>query len=250
MAQPTPSQSTDAVPLGRESAYPSRNIPAPGFVVSAGCILFRHVHTRHRHQDHASHLSSNTTPSSRPRPLQICLIHHISRADYLLPKGRVERSEHPFFGALRETAEETGYALDALRSLPVRMYTRAPAVGAEDSGPTQVEEAVCEEPFMCTIREYGTTVSKRKEGETRTATTDDRLVGHGPRHTKIIWWYLAELIDDDAPSISHEERRDEDKIYRSEFVNASEVLQHATFEQDREILRKALELVKGTYGVE
>jgi hypothetical protein len=150
----------------------------------------------------------------------------------------------------RETAEETGYALDALRALPVRMYSRAPAVGAEDSGPTQVEEAVCEEPFMCTIREYGTTVSKRKEGETRTATTDDRLVGHGPRHTKIIWWYLAELIDDDAPSISHEERRDEDKIYRSEFVNASEVLQRATFEQDREILRKALELVKGTYGVE
>jgi 8-oxo-dGTP pyrophosphatase MutT (NUDIX family) len=180
------------------SRGPTRSLAAPAFVISAGCVLFRHVR-------------------AREQPLQVCLLHDVALDHWLLPKGRVERGEAHLAGALRETAEETGYAC---RALPLDMRTRAPAVGADtvDSAEGQAA-AQCTEPFMITVREL------RTDG------------------TKFIWWFAAEVADEGAPPST--ERRTEDEAYRGVFVDADDAC--LSFTDDWEILDQAVKLVKETY---
>jgi 8-oxo-dGTP pyrophosphatase MutT (NUDIX family) len=186
---------------GLPSRGPTRSLLAPSFVVSAGCVVFRHVRS--------------ADPS---KPLQVCLLHHVNRDQWLLPKGRLERGESPQQGALRETAEETGYTC---RALPVRMRTRAPAAGSDlvDRADGELVEGCATEPFTITIREF------RKKG------------------TKFIWWYVAEVVDEDAPPAV--ERREEDEVYRGVFVDVDKAW--LTFKDDWEILDGAMALVKDTY---
>jgi 8-oxo-dGTP pyrophosphatase MutT (NUDIX family) len=175
----------------------TRCIPAPSFVVSAGCVLFRHAH-------------------NRAEPLQVCLLYCIPQKQWLLAKGRVERGESYLAAALRETTEETGYPC---RPLPVRMATRAPASGA-DIVDTAEGETVddCTEPFIVTLRET-------------------------PAGTKIIWWYIVEVVDEDAPPVA--DRREEDENVFSQFIDIDSAW--PTFQSDRDVLGSAVNLVKETY---
>jgi 8-oxo-dGTP pyrophosphatase MutT (NUDIX family) len=69
------------------SSYPTRQYTSSPFVESAGAILFR------------------------PATYQVCLIHYLSKNEWLLPKGRRNLGERRHEAVLSETREETGYSV-------------------------------------------------------------------------------------------------------------------------------------------
>lgn len=145
---------------------------------------------------------------------EVCLIHYVEREEWLLAKGRRNVGESRRETALREIKEETGYSC---RLLPLTMRTRAPpAVEVEDyPDEPRVHRDVCE-PFMFTCRHL-------EEG----------------RDIKIIWWYLVAI--DETAAI---ERGEEE--YKARLFDFDEALRTLTFENDREIVRKAIEIFDRT----
>ncbi|GAA3979088.1 NUDIX hydrolase [Streptomyces marokkonensis] len=75
---------------------------AASTVHAAGCVLWR----------------------SAPRPggLELCLVHRPRYDDWSHPKGKLRPGEDPLAGALREVAEETGYAAVPGAELPTVRY--------------------------------------------------------------------------------------------------------------------------------
>ncbi|MFF7748387.1 NUDIX hydrolase [Streptomyces sp. NPDC007971] len=71
-------------------------------VQAAGCVLWR------RSPVHGG--------------LEICLVHRPKYDDWSHPKGKLKRGEAALAGALREVAEETGYAADPGPELPTMHY--------------------------------------------------------------------------------------------------------------------------------
>lgn len=154
---------------------------------------------------------------SHPQGKQICLINLRAKDQWILAKGRRNINESRRAAALREVQEETGFPC---KLLPVTMPTRAPAA----DGPTDVpdEPHVLEnltEPFMCTIRHL----------------LDGKSI-------KMIWWYVA-VLDGDA----HDHRgRGEVQLFQAEFFPCEEAIEKLHFENDRDILRRAIQLVEAT----
>ncbi|KAF8200128.1 hypothetical protein BJ912DRAFT_948032 [Pholiota molesta] len=75
------------------SHYQTLQYLSGNFIISAGSILFR------------------KRPSAEPdsSALEICILHHLTEDEWLLPKGRKDRGETIEQAAIRETYEETGY---------------------------------------------------------------------------------------------------------------------------------------------
>jgi 8-oxo-dGTP pyrophosphatase MutT (NUDIX family) len=156
---------------------------------------------------------------------QICLLHYLSADEYLLPKGRRNLDESRQQTAIRETREETGWSC----SLPrVRMWTRctpptpAPASISGEDGGVDVEdvprlnEAVCE-PFMMSQR-----------------------VLPGGKGLKIVWWYVG-VIDEGTTKGNGE------GMFEAELFGMEEAVGRLTFESDREVVRKAIEIFRATF---
>ncbi|MEU3528927.1 NUDIX hydrolase [Streptomyces sp. NPDC038707] len=72
-------------------------------VQAAGCVLWRR--------------------SPLTGAVEICLVHRPKYDDWSHPKGKLKRGEDPLAGALREVAEETGYAAEPGAELPAVCYT-------------------------------------------------------------------------------------------------------------------------------
>lgn len=211
--------------------YPTTQLLASEFVICAGCILFRHVPNYVPPPTTNGTNGAVTTPPKLP--LQVCLLRHPLREEWLLPKGRKDRGESLEQTALRETFEETGFP-PAL--LPVGMHTRAPdpTINLKD-GPPGVFVAQCTEPFAGTAR----------------------IVG--PRNTKFTWWFTA-IVDEaarwprdaDGEVARVEGTMTDSECFESEWVDADGPAGGAegrlTFENDRELVRQAVELVRETYG--
>ncbi|MEU6577762.1 NUDIX hydrolase [Streptomyces sp. NPDC046805] len=71
-------------------------------VQAAGCVLWRR--------------------SPVDGELELCLVHRPKYDDWSHPKGKLKRDEAPLAGALREVAEETGYAAAPGPELPTLHY--------------------------------------------------------------------------------------------------------------------------------
>ena len=84
--------------------YPTEQFLSSPFLICGGSILFASTH----------------------EPLQVCLLHHNIRDEWLLPKGRKDRGEDVTATAVRETFEETGYrvSVPAAASRPDHAYAR------------------------------------------------------------------------------------------------------------------------------
>src|SRR5882757_2283126 len=54
--------------------------------------------------------------------LQVALVHRPRYDDWSLPKGKLDRGEHPMVAAVREIAEETGHVVVLGRPLPSAHY--------------------------------------------------------------------------------------------------------------------------------
>ena len=175
--------------------YPTKQYLAGDFVSSAGCVLFRQL---------------------SGEPLEICILHHLTRNEWLLPKGRKDRGETIERTAVRETYEETGYPC---RLWPQRMPTRAPVPGsAGDAGHGMVIGDALVEPIAVTIR--------------------DLVKGD----IKMIFWYIA-LVEEGIQKVEGTQMENEN--FESVFMQADEAVRQMTFDSDRDIVKKALEIVQG-----
>ncbi|KIK98323.1 hypothetical protein PAXRUDRAFT_823967 [Paxillus rubicundulus Ve08.2h10] len=143
---------------------------------------------------------------------QICILHSPKAEVYVLPKGRKDCGESIEVTATRETFEETGYDC---KLLPCTMTTRAPLphVNMVDA-PHVVEGAT--EPFAFTVRNLG------------------------EKGTKIIWWYLTIATGE----VKRQGTQTNSEDFHSEFVEAGKALKKLTFQDDQEVVRKALKLVR------
>jgi 8-oxo-dGTP pyrophosphatase MutT (NUDIX family) len=195
---------------------PTEQFPSTNFLICSGSILF----------------------ASTRAPLQVCLLHHTERNEWLLPKGRKDRGECVPTTAIRETFEETGYPC---RQLPLDMVTRAPAATAQTKDAPECVIA-CEEPFMLTLRRTTTTRpinGNASGGASCTAAEEDTRNGG----VKLIWWFTsvctgADKVDGTQTAV---------ESFESAFFGVEEALRRATFKTDREVIAKAVELVRATY---
>ncbi|KAI0050976.1 hypothetical protein FA95DRAFT_1555017 [Auriscalpium vulgare] len=178
------------------SRHPTSQFVAEDFLICGGSILFR-----------------NVPPS--PAPLEVCLLLHGKRNEWLLPKGRKDRGEALPAAAVRETYEETGFPCALL---PVTMPTRAPLPGAQTKDAVDVVHG-CSEPFMMTLRHVA------------------------DANVKLIWWYVTVQTGE---KVAGTQTAVED--YTSEFMSVDEAIRRAAFQSDRDVIARAAQLVRQTYG--
>ncbi|KAI1472594.1 uncharacterized protein F4812DRAFT_18605 [Daldinia caldariorum] len=142
-------------------------------------------------------------------PEQVLLLYYSALDEWLLPKGRRNCNESRKDAVIREVLEESGCAI---RLRPVTMETRAPSdFEAADAKDIPRTYDSLTEAFMLDVRDLGK--------------------GNG---VKLVWWFIAELDS----IVGGGEAQFEPKFFRSD--EAVEVL---TFQKDRDVLVKALELV-------
>ncbi|XXH02845.1 hypothetical protein Hte_009233 [Hypoxylon texense] len=143
-------------------------------------------------------------------PKRVLLLYLGACDEWLLPKGRRNCNESRKEAAIREVREESGYAIQ-LR--PISMSTRAPS---------ELEEAdVKDEP-----RAY--------DSLTEPFMLDVRDLGNG-KGVKLVWWFIAEL--DGAQG-------DGEAQFRPKFFQCDRAVEQLTFQKDREVLVKALEIME------
>ena len=181
---------------------PSVQYTSSDFVVSAGSVLFREAKdTKH---------------------LQICILYHRTKQEYLLPKGRKDCGETVEAAAVRETFEETGYPCELL---PCRMPTRAPLPGVNSKDAVRMADGITE-PIVMTLRRSG-----------------DAKV-------KVIWWFATRIKGNAVEKVEGTQTDSED--FESRFFDAEEALSKLSFQSDRDVASQALaivtdsETVKGT----
>ncbi|KUL90961.1 hypothetical protein ZTR_00806 [Talaromyces verruculosus] len=147
---------------------------------------------------------------------KVCLIHYLLKDEWLLAKGRRNCNEPRHEAALREIREETGYRG---RLFPVSMSTRATPVSEASDVPDQARPSTClTEPFMLTFREI-----------------------EGKSNVKLIWWYIAQV---DQDSKEDESCRGEEGFV-AHFFPLDEAVERLNFQNDRDILSRAISIVKG-----
>jgi 8-oxo-dGTP pyrophosphatase MutT (NUDIX family) len=176
------------------STFQTTQYPSSHFVESSGTVLF-HVSTR-----------------------QICLLHLLSKNEYLLPKGRRNLHETRSAAAVRETKEETGLTC----SLPkVKIWTRCPPADEAGDIPDVARlEVVDQEAFMVTQRELSN--------------------GKG---VKFIWWFIG-VVDEEV------ERGEGEREFEVEMFGFEEAVERVTYETDREVVREAIGVFERNFSVE
>lgn len=150
-------------------------------------------------------------------PKTVCLIHHHAKDEWMLAKGRRNCGESRHEAALREAREETGHSA---RLYPVAMATRAPPPDEQGLVPDEPRlYSNLTEPFMVTMRE---------------------LSAENGKEIKIIWWYIAELEGTGVVGSGEEH-------FASEFFPLDEAVQRLAFQNDRNVLQRAISLVDSSY---
>ena len=149
---------------------------------------------------------------------EVCLIRHDELGEWLLPKGRRNCAEQRHQAALREVQEETGYKCHVL---PVTMKTRCPPTD-EVTCPDQPREYDnLREPFFLTTRD---------------------LANH---NVKLIWWFIAAV--DESAAIQPGFEAPDDEHFEPRFFDYDTAIEVLTFDVDKAIVRRAVEIVNATY---
>ncbi|KAK8074341.1 NUDIX domain-containing protein [Apiospora phragmitis] len=166
---------------------------------------------------------------------KVCLLHYMAKDQWLLPKGRRNCCETRQAAAVREVREESGYAC---RLRPVTMPTRAPSVlEAADVKDFARTYPGLTEPFMLEVRDLG-------QGE-----------GEG---VKLVWWFVAEVLrpgsvgggagdgDGDGDEEEFLGHGEPEVHFEPAFFDCDAALKKLTFQKDREVLRRAMDLVESS----
>jgi len=103
--------------------------------------------------------------------------------------------------------------------LPLTMSTRATAVVESSPDTPDIPQTYeqLEEPITVSIRELG------------------------ERDMKIIWWYVAAIVEDAVVGACEEK-------FEIKMFGYEEAVEKLTFQDDRKTVRIAIDLVAGTYG--
>lgn len=151
---------------------------------------------------------------STPNEAKVCLVNLVKTQQWMLAKGRRNIGESRKDAATREVTEETGYKC---KLLPIRMLTRAPHPEDDQSDTPDRSRGVdnLTDPFMFTIREL-----PRGKG------------------VKVIWWFIA-VLEDDARAA----RGPGEDQFKPEFFSFIDAVDKLHFETDRQVLRKAIQIV-------
>lgn len=238
------------------------------FLESAGCILFDFRHTGFdplTYRRPSLPGLSGTPPRLGSAP-NVVLIYSRDRKQYILPKGRRNISEHRSDAALRETFEETGLKCELL---PVKMYTRCTSLNPDDDRktmgathtvdePRRFEGVV--EPFMVLLRETNGTRGRDHFCEDGTMArqaeevvpvpmvmVDGRLV-RDDRVMKMIWWFVG-VVSEDGNEAEEVVGRETEPGAEIVSVPWDEAVQRCTFTEDGAIVRRAINIVKNTFGI-
>ncbi|GKT41767.1 uncharacterized protein ColSpa_01948 [Colletotrichum spaethianum] len=151
-------------------------------------------------------------------PTKVCLLNYLATDEWLLAKGRRNCGEPRHEAALREVLEETGFRC---RLLPVDMATRAPAPDDDADAPdAAATRRAITEPFMLTMRSID-----------------------GGAGVKLVWWYVATV---EGRNGTEEDTAGGEAQFEAAFFDCDEAVEKLTFEADREVLRRAVHLVKKT----
>jgi len=202
------------------SSWPTTNYASSSLTESAGAVLFDLAFGRICLLEYPTSKPGSSTP----------------RIEYLLAKGRRNWSETRADAAMREVGEETGYACELLDA---SMETRCPPSVEEDGNtPDEVRTARGRgEPFMLQVREVG----------------EARI--------KLIWWFVAGSLREGghegashSPKNTGTELRDGMGVYgmgetqfKPVWFRYEEAVERLTFEDDREVVRKAIEIVAANF---
>jgi 8-oxo-dGTP pyrophosphatase MutT (NUDIX family) len=155
-----------------------------------------------------------TPESGIDSQLEVCLLYHPGRDAWLLPKGRKDQDEDLKRTAVRETFEETGYPCELL---PLAFDTRAPAPGIHvKDRAARVER--CTEPFTLSVRHVST------------------------NDVKITAWFATVCTGE-----KQEGTMMPTETYESAFFGVEEALGKVTYRDDRDIVARAIQLVRETY---
>ncbi|EJD43732.1 hypothetical protein AURDEDRAFT_114540 [Auricularia subglabra TFB-10046 SS5] len=207
---------------------------SPEFVLCAGCVLFHFPRPQAPQQNG---VNGHTRPAVngagedddwQPLPehaetMQVCILHHNTKDEWMLPKGRKDQGESIEEAASRETYEETSYKC---RLLGVDLYTRSLPAGVNmKDKPSGWLAPRTKEPFMVTQRTLG------------------------PHDQKFTFWFVARV---ETPAGGGEPVKDEGTQTDSEnftscFLPADKAVARLSFEGDREVVRQAIRLVRQTY---
>ena len=148
---------------------------------------------------------------------EICLLHLLQSDEYVLAKGRRNCQESTQQTAVRELMEETGYRC---RLLPVKISTRAPpAIETEQMADVPRTLSNITEPFFLQIRQSS------------------------ENNVKLIWWYVAALDKEH----NEDSKEKEELNFKAQFYNYEEALEKLTFQADRDMIKKAIEIVQASY---
>ncbi|KAK8023532.1 NUDIX domain [Apiospora rasikravindrae] len=199
--------------------------PAEMFVESCGAILFdlsgsASSASASSDSDSGDPTTTITTTETTNADKKVCLLHYMAKDQWLLPKGRRNCRETRQAAAVREVREESGYAC---RLRPVTMPTRAPSVleaaDVKDFARTYPDLT---EPFMLEVRDLG-------QGE-----------GEG---VKLVWWFVAEVLRPGMGGREDYEPGVPEIHFAPAFFDCEAALKKLTFQKDREVLRRAMDLV-------
>ena len=148
---------------------------------------------------------------------EICLLHLLQSDEYVLAKGRRNCQESTQQTAVRELMEETGYRC---RLLPVTISTRAPpAIETEQMADVPRTLSNITGPFFLQIRQSS------------------------ENNVKLIWWYVAALDKEH----NEDSKEKEELNFKAQFYNYEEALEKLTFQADRDMIKKAIEIVQASY---
>ena len=143
---------------------------------------------------------------------KVCLIKN-EKGEFFLPKGRKNVGESLEEAALRESYEETGYQCELL---PVTMPSRA----------TPISDT----------KEHLPDLVRMFEGATEPIAISTRPSPDG--NQKIIFWFLAV-----TNGTKNQATQMENENFRVDFYTFEEALQKLTFEVDRKLIQKAIEII-------
>ncbi|KAK6543787.1 hypothetical protein TWF694_000519 [Orbilia ellipsospora] len=155
----------------------------------------------------------------------ICLLSQTKKPGYselLLPKGRRNVDESRAAASLRETTEETTYKCSLLPvTLPSRQTLQEED---EDAGDKVRAHENCTESFYMQLRKIG----REKD------------------RAKIIWWFVAQVDEED-----YEKKKVEgwDGVVKKglsvEWLGYDDTIAELSYETDVDVVKAAIELVKG-----
>jgi len=153
--------------------------------------------------------------------LQICILRNRRTGETVLPKGHKDLGETIEQAALRETYEETGWPCEFL---PCDILTRVPPPG-EQSGNVPRLARAANEAIAVTVRQ--------NDGTGRTL--------------KFVWWFVTRVRMNAERRIGTQMASE---YFDPEFVDAEDAPKELTRPGDKDVARRAIELVRTTYNTQ